>query len=110
MRGVAGSSPVNPDIVIYAYTHAQTVSSKTISLHRSAYEKLRAARGPNESFSDVVHRTLSEVQPSFRSVAGVLDRGTAEDLRRALRQMRHADRAVERQKTRTGEARSGRHH
>ena len=62
--------------------------SKTVSLEESAYERLKAAKAPDESFSEAVHRILADSRPSFRRLAGVITPTEAEGVRSAVRQMR----------------------
>jgi predicted CopG family antitoxin len=38
--------------------HDKCMATKTISLELDAYERLRAAKGPGDSFSDVVRRAI----------------------------------------------------
>ncbi|MFA5897310.1 MAG: antitoxin VapB family protein [Thermoplasmata archaeon] len=75
------------------------MGSKTISLEDSAYAKLRAAKRPGESFSDVIQRVLGDRQPSFLDFRGLLDRKSAERLAKMLARMREED--LEAQKGRT---------
>lgn len=67
------------------------MGTKTISLEDSAYAKLKAAKRPRESFSDVVHRLLGDRQPSFSDFRGLLDRKSAEQLAAAVARMRAED-------------------
>lgn len=67
------------------------MGSRTISLEDSAYDKLRAAKRPGESFSDAVHRLLGAREPSFSHFKGLLDPKSAEDLARAIERMRRED-------------------
>ncbi|MCI4352603.1 MAG: antitoxin VapB family protein [Thermoplasmata archaeon] len=62
--------------------------SKTVSLEESAYERLKAAKGTDESFSEAVHRILADSRPSFRQLAGALSASEAEEVRAAVRKMR----------------------
>lgn len=80
------------------HVHA-CMGSKTISLEDSAYAKLRAAKRPGESFSDVIQRVLGDRQPSFLDFRGLLDRKSAERLAKILARMREED--LEAQKGRT---------
>ena len=67
------------------------MGSKTISLEDSAYEKLRAAKRPGESFSDVIRRVLSGREPSFSDFRGLVDRRGARRLGEAVARMREED-------------------
>lgn len=83
--------------------------SKTVSLEESAYEELRAAKAPEESFSDAVHRILADSRPSFRQLAGVLTATEADAVRKAVRRMRDLEvPAEERQMKSWGKGRGSR--
>ena len=69
--------------------------SKTVSLEESAYERLKAAKAPDESFSEAVHRILADSRPSFRRLAGVISPTEAEGIRSAVRQMRDQEAPAE---------------
>lgn len=62
--------------------------SKTVSLEESAYERLKAAKAHDESFSEAVHRILADSRPSYRHLAGALTSTEAEAIRTAIRRMR----------------------
>lgn len=64
--------------------------SKTISLERSAYEKLKAAKRDGESFSDVVHRLLGD-KPSLTEFSSLLPRKATEELAEAIAEMRREE-------------------
>lgn len=63
------------------------MASKTISLDEAAYTKLKAAKRPGESFSDVVHRLVEPDQPSLHEFVGLLDEDTAEALASVIDRM-----------------------
>ena len=67
------------------------MGTKTISLEDSAYEKLRAAKRPGESFSDVIRRVLGGREPSFSDFRGLVDRRGARGLAEAIAKMREED-------------------
>ena len=67
------------------------MGSKTISLEDSAYEKLKSAKKPGESFSEAIHRLLEGREPSFLDFVGILDRKTAEGVAEVIAQMREED-------------------
>ncbi len=54
---------------IHTYTYVY-MGTKTLTITQEAYERLRAHKGPSESFTDVVLR-LTE-RPSLLSFAGLL--------------------------------------
>ena len=74
------------------------MASRTISLEKSAYEKLRAAKGPKESFSDVVHRVLETRRPSLTALAGFLTSDEAREVRATLTRLRQEDAGLERER------------
>jgi predicted CopG family antitoxin len=84
------------------------VPSKTVSLESSAYERLRAAKAPDESFSETVNRILADSRPSYRVLAGVLTTPEAKDVRTAIRQMRAQEVKAERVRLGEWRRRSGR--
>ncbi|OGS51304.1 MAG: hypothetical protein A3K65_02785 [Euryarchaeota archaeon RBG_16_68_12] len=67
------------------------MGTKTISLEDSAYERLRAAKRPGESFSDVIRRVLGDREPSFSDFRGLVDRRGAKHLADAIARMREED-------------------
>lgn len=67
------------------------MGSRTISLDDDAYEKLKAAKEPGESFSDVVHRLLGPAQPRLTDLVGLLDEDAAEELAAVVERMREED-------------------
>ncbi len=67
------------------------MGTKTISLEHSAYEKLRASKRRNESFSDVVHRLTEPEQPSLRQLAGWFDRPSVEAIAATVQRIRRED-------------------
>ena len=72
------------------------MGTKTISLEDSAYEKLRGAKRPGVSFSDVVRRILGGREPSFSDFRGLVDRRGAKALADAVAKMREEDIRVQR--------------
>jgi len=76
------------------------MGSRTISLEDSAYGRLRAAKRPGESFSDVVHRILGSREPSLTHFKGLLDPNAAGELARAVERMRREDVEVQKRRRR----------
>jgi len=74
------------------------MSSRTISLHKSAYEKLRAAKQPKESFTDVVNRVLEPSRPSLTALAGFLTQKEAKEVRSTIRRLRSEDAVIDRER------------
>jgi len=79
------------------------MGTKTISLEDSAYERLRAAKRPGESFSEVIRRILGGREPSFSDFRGLIDRRSARQLADAVARMREED--LQAQRSRTGSRR-----
>lgn len=71
---------------------------KTISLEDSAYSKLKAAKRPGESFSDVVHRIVGSREPSLLEFTKLLDRKASRELARTVARMREEDIALQRRR------------
>ncbi len=78
------------------------MGTKAISLDDSAYAKLKAAKRPGESFSDVVHRLLGDREPSFSFFRGFLDKKAAEELAEVVARMREEDIEVQRRQLASG--------
>lgn len=74
------------------------MTSHTVSLERSAYERLKAAHRPGESFSVAVNRILEGTRPSFRSLAGLITVREAHAVRRAVDRMRRIEGVAERRR------------
>lgn len=70
--------------------------SRTVSLERSSYERLKAAKRPGESFSETVDRLTVADRPSFRWLSGVLSGDDARRIREAVREMRENEAIAER--------------
>ncbi len=76
------------------YTHVYTyMATKTISITREAYDRLRARKGPEDSFSDVVLR-LTERRP-LAEYAGMLNKTSVKAMRKAIEQARKDRRALD---------------
>ncbi|HLB67077.1 MAG TPA: antitoxin VapB family protein [Thermoplasmata archaeon] len=60
--------------------------TRTISLTREAYDRLRARKGPNESFSDVILR-LTATKPLAKST-GMLSKSSVKAIREAIEEAR----------------------
>jgi predicted CopG family antitoxin len=72
--------------------------SKTISLENSAYEKLKAAKRADESFTDVVNRLVVGTKPSFNLFAGLLDKKAGAAVAKAFEKLRAEDLEFERKR------------
>src|SRR2546426_8544036 len=65
------------------YEHVYTsMATKTISITREAYDRLKARKGPEESFSDVILR-LTDRRPLAES-AGMLSKTSVRAMRKQL--------------------------
>ena len=82
--------------------------SRTISLEVSAYDRLKAAKWPGESFSVTVNRILGGSVPTYRSLAGFLSGKEAQAVREAVRRMRGLEAPSERSHIQTLVGRHGR--
>lgn len=84
----------NTQIHIHRY-----MVSKTISLEKSAYARLKAAKRPGESFSDVVHRVLGgEQQPSLLEFTRLLPKKDAERVAEVVARLRAEDIEVQKKR------------
>ncbi len=75
---------------MYVYTYMAT---KTISITREAYDRLKARKGPDESFSDVVLR-LTERRP-LAEYAGMLRKSSVKAIREAIEEARRERRKLD---------------
>ncbi len=57
----------------------------------SAYGRLKAAKRPGESFSEVVHRLLGGKEPSFLDFHGILDPKAAGRVGDVIAKMKEED-------------------
>lgn len=64
------------------------MTSKTISLKEETYERLRRAKGEDESFSDVVDRLLGDDDHQLFGLVDLLDEAEAADVRARSRAFR----------------------
>ena len=69
------------------YTDTQ-MASKTVSLKEETYERLRQAKGEDESFSDVIDRLLGEGDHPLYDLVGLADDETLERVREQSRAFR----------------------
>lgn len=76
------------------YTHVYTyMATKTISITREAYDRLKARKGPEESFSDVILR-LTDRRP-LAEYAGMLSKTSVKEMRKAIEDARKDRRALD---------------
>ena len=67
------------------------MSSRTIAVERSAYERLKAARHAGESFTDVINRLLAGREPRLLDFVGLFDRKAAEEIAASVAMMREEE-------------------
>jgi len=72
------------------YTYMVT---KTISITKEAYDRLRSRKGPNESFTDVILR-LTERRP-LAEYAGMLSKSSVKAIREAIEEARRDRRRLD---------------
>lgn len=75
---------------MHVYTYMAT---KTISITREAYDRLRARKGRYESFTDVILR-LTERRP-LADYAGMLSKSSVKAIRNAIDEARRERRALD---------------
>jgi predicted CopG family antitoxin len=85
------------------------MGSRTVSLEVSAYDRLKAAKRPGESFSVTINRILEGSRPTYRSLAGFLSRAEAAQVREAIQRMRDAEAPAERKHMNEVNRTGGRH-
>ncbi len=71
------------------------MTSKTVSLERSAYERLKASKLPGESFTQAVNRLVKGSAPSFRVLAGSIKPADSRAIKKTLQRMRASEAAAE---------------
>jgi predicted CopG family antitoxin len=64
------------------------MSSKTISLKKETYERLRREKGDDESFSDVIDRFLDEEEHPLYGLVGLAEDAEVERIREDARSFR----------------------
>ena len=69
------------------------MATKTISITREAYDRLRARKGRGESFTDVILR-LTEREP-LADYAGMLSKSSVKAIRDAIDEARRERRALD---------------
>lgn len=78
------------------------MGTKTISLEDSAYQTLKAAKRPGESFSDVVRRIVGSREPSLLEFTHLLDARAADAMAAAIARMREEDLEAQRRQLAAG--------
>ncbi len=72
----------------------------TISLERSAYELLKSRKRANESFSEELHRLLTDSRPTVKSFLELFPKDAAAEVADAIETLRAEDFAIELAKSR----------
>ena len=75
---------------MYVYIYMAT---KTISITREAYDRLKARKGPAESFTDVILR-LTDRRP-LAEYGGMLGKTSVKAMRKAIEEARRDRRALD---------------
>ena len=75
---------------VHVYTYMAT---KTISITKEAYDRLRSRKGPHESFTDVILR-LTERRP-LAEYAGMLSKSSVRAIREAIEEARRERRRLD---------------
>lgn len=60
------------------------MGTKTIGVRDEVYERLKARKREDESFTDLVNRLLDETQADWREGFGTLDVAAADELERVV--------------------------
>lgn len=66
------------------------MGTKTIGLRDDVYERLKARKREDESFTDLMDRLMDETKPDWREGFGTLAESEADDLERVVRESREA--------------------
>lgn len=66
------------------------MGTKTIGLQEDAYERLKARKREDESFTELVNRLLDESKPDWREGFGTLSEGETSELEGISEKVRHA--------------------
>ncbi|MBI1935857.1 antitoxin VapB family protein [Candidatus Woesearchaeota archaeon] len=66
------------------------MATKTISITEEAYERLKAKKENNESFTDVINRVIGK--RSLLELAGILSEEEADQLEKHIKERRAASR------------------
>ncbi len=66
------------------------MGTKTIGLRDNAYERLKARKHEDESFTDLVNRLLDESTPDWREGFGTLPTDETAELESIMEELRHA--------------------
>lgn len=64
------------------------MATKTIGITEEVYERLKARKREDESFTDLVDRLMDEARPDWRAGFGMLSEDEATELRKAVDESR----------------------
>lgn len=64
------------------------MGTKTIGLRDDVYERLKARKREDESFTDLMDRLMDETKPDWREGFGTLAESEADDLEQVVRESR----------------------
>lgn len=67
------------------------MGTKTIGLREEVYERLKARKRDDESFTELVDRILDDTTPDWREGFGTLPEGESDELERLVREARERD-------------------
>lgn len=74
---------------VYTNTYVE-MGTKTIGITEKVYERLRARKRENESFTELIDRLLDDAAPDWRESFGSLDAESTEQLEQAALRGRNA--------------------
>ena len=66
------------------------MGTKTIGLRKDVYDRLKARKREDESFTDLVDRLIDETTPDWRETFGTLSKEEAAELERVAAQSRQS--------------------
>lgn len=71
------------------------LGTKNISLKESAYEKLKALKREDESFSDVIERLAKKKTPSYDEFTKIISKDTAKAMKELKKQRKQKQEEIE---------------
>jgi len=74
--------------ILCLHTQTQTMGTKTIGVRDDVYERLKARKREDESFTDMMNRLLDETKGDWREAFGTLDTDDAAELEELVKQSR----------------------
>lgn len=76
------------DTILCMCTQTQDMGTKTIGLRDDVYERLKARKRDDESFTDLVDRLLEEATADWQDGFGTLSAAESDELERIARESR----------------------